>query len=432
MDSGSQQVFMRMQLHNLTREQPEWKTGKLAQTLGTSERWVRKWLARFRTTPEPSIKMYLSRSSAPRRIHRKTSVSVKKKITDLRRELSETFHRKAGAKLILWAIKRHDDLFADDEFVPKSPTTITKILREEGYILRPKKRFRLPIHRPPPMEEWEIDFGEIKMVNKGKFEFFMAVDCGTSRIVYLEGSEGYDAESALEAIVRMFLLNGLPKRIRLDRDPRFVASWSSDSYPAALIRLLWVLGVKPIVCPPRRPDKKPFVERAIRTLKEEWLSRDIMYDIGEALRNLEGFEEYYNGERPHQGSACNNQTPDEAFPELPSLPRLPETVDPDLWLKAYHKRGYRRRITSNGTIQIDKHIYYIDIKRSKQPVLALLDADKKLFHVLSGDEHIASKPIKGVIGEEMDFWTYLVLMKQEARSMQARYNMLWRQKNEVA
>lgn len=116
------------------------------------------------------------------------------------------------------------------------------------------------------MEEWEMDFCEIHLED-GNFEFFLVVDHGTSRVVYLEGCEGYRADTALTAVFRLLLLCGLPQRLRFDRDPRFVWSWSTDSFPASLIKLLHVLGMEPAICPPRRPDMKPYVERCVRTLK---------------------------------------------------------------------------------------------------------------------------------------------------------------------
>jgi len=91
------------------------------------------------------------------------------------------------------------------------------------------------------------------------------VDKGTSRVVYLEGSAGCRADSAGEAVLRLFTTHGLPKRLRFDRDPRLWGSWTRDSYPSPFIWLLQALGVEPIVCPPHCPDKKPMVERGICT-----------------------------------------------------------------------------------------------------------------------------------------------------------------------
>jgi hypothetical protein len=88
-------------------------------------------------------------------------------------------------------------------------------------------------------------------------------DSGTSRVIYLEGSSGYNAETALDAVVRLFILYGMPKRLRFDRDVRLFASWTRDSYPSPLMGLLRCFGVEDIICSPHRTDLKPFVERCI-------------------------------------------------------------------------------------------------------------------------------------------------------------------------
>jgi hypothetical protein len=249
---------------------------------------------------------------------------------------------------------------------------------------------------PEPNEEWEMDFGEIHLADGMKLEFFIVVDRGTSRVIYLEGSEGYHAETALEAVARMLLLCGLPRRLRLDRDPRFVGSWTRDSYPSALVRFLRVLGVEPVVCPPRRPDLKPFVETCIHTLKYEWLARFSPATFADAFDVLPEFIFYHNAERPHQGRACKNRPPDEAFPNLPALPHLPDEVDPDAWLLDYQGRVFRRRVSSNGTIQIDRHIYYVDDDLAGLRVLVHLEAEQQMFYITCNGQLVKSCDIRGL------------------------------------
>jgi len=266
MDTESERIYDRMRLHQLSEQQPNWMPAQLAAELKRSERWARKWVRRFQAVTEPSFKMYLSQSRAPKKRARQTPDVVKDVICDLRVSLSEQYNqqynRPAGAHLIRHYLYKdlykYKDLSLNDltMFVPSSSRTITRILRERGYILDPPKHEHEPLPLCAPMEEWEMDFCEIRLVD-GRFEFFLVVDRGTSRVIYLEGREGYRADTALEAVVRMFLLKGMPKRLRFDRDPRFVWTWTADSFPAPLVRLLHVLGVEPIICPQRRPDKKP-------------------------------------------------------------------------------------------------------------------------------------------------------------------------------
>lgn len=249
MDSESQRIFDRMRLHRLMLAHPHWGPAQLAQAIGRSERWARKWVKRLKAVEQPSFEMYRSRSRAPKTRPRQTPEPVKDVICQLREELSEAYHRPAGADLIHVHLQRDETLKQNHNFIPTSTKTITRILKERGYILPKPKREHLPLELCEPMAEWEMDFCEIRLED-GKFEFFLVVDRGTSRVVYLEGCEGYRADTALAAVFKLFLLCGLPERLRFDRDPRFVWSWSADSFPAPLIKLLYVLGVEPVICPP--------------------------------------------------------------------------------------------------------------------------------------------------------------------------------------
>jgi len=432
MDTESQWIYDRMRLYKLWKANPDWSLRQFARELGYDVKWVSKWLNRFKDAPCRSLKMFLSESRAPHHCPHRTSNAVRDVIGKLRESLSEKYHRNAGGRTILHELSKYPELAENGYVVPKSASTITRILKQLGYVLPKQKRDRHRLDLPPPMEEWEMDFGEIRLSHDTILEFFIVVDRGTSRLVYLEGSEGYHAETALEAIARLFILKGLPKRLRFDRDTRFVASWTSDSYPSALVRFLHAVGVEPIVCPPRRPDLKPVVERTIKTLKYEWLARYATDNIADALEVLAQFPHYYNHTRPHQGQACQNQTPDEAFPALPELPSIPETVDPDQWLHHIHGRVYRRRVTSNGTIMVDKHVYYIGQDYAKQQVTVHVDAYNQQFFVLGDGDVLKTLDISGLHRHSMDFQSYLVVMKAEARSIEQHRLAMWYRVGDVA
>jgi hypothetical protein len=126
-------------------------------------------------------------------------------------------------------------------------------------------------------------------------------------------------------------------------------------------------------------------------------------------------------------------TPDEAFPVLPQLPQLPEVVQPTSWLLAQHGRVFRRRIRANGSIQIDKHTYYIDAKLAKHPVLVHLDGNKRCFH-LSVDGKVLPKvlPIKDLLEEPLPIQDYLEHLQREAISIARYREMLWMQSGETA
>jgi hypothetical protein len=288
-----------------------------------------------------------------------------------------------------------------------------------------------PLVLPAPMEEWEVDFAELWLPDEGGIvEFFLVVDRGTSRLVYIEATQGYTAVTALEAVARLFVLYGLPQRLRFDRDVRLWGAWTRDSYPSPFIRFLRTVGVQPVVCPPRRPDLKPFVERCIGTLKHEWFARRPPPTFADALEWLEGFPRYYNDERPQQGRACQNQPPSVAFPRLPQLPHLPAQVNPDAWLEQVHGRIYRRRVNSDGSIQIDRHPYGVGSRYAGQLVLAHVDAARRLFHVTLNGRVVKTLPIQGLYGGTMEFWTYFTRICEEARTVELHHRFLWERRGE--
>ena len=140
MDSESQRIYDRMTLHRLRLTHPAWPTTQLAEVVGRSERWVRKWLRRLEAATEPHFGMYLSHSRAPKNRPRQTPAAVKDVICDLRETLSEVYHRPAGATLIRHYLLKDDELQKSGPFIPTSNRTITQILRERGYIAIHKKR----------------------------------------------------------------------------------------------------------------------------------------------------------------------------------------------------------------------------------------------------------------------------------------------------
>jgi len=432
MDSESQRIYDRMRLHQLILTHPNSSSRQLAALMARSERWVRKWVQRFKTVEMPSFSMFVSQSRAPKRRPRQISDTVKEAICELRETLSEQYHRAAGATLIRRYLLEDTTLQQTQERLPTSSRTVTRILRERGYIQSLAKREHMPLERCDPMEEWEMDFCEVRLL-EGRFEFFLVVDRGTSRVVYLEGSVGYRADTAIMAVFRLFLHHGLPKRLRFDRDPRFVWSWSADSYPAPLLRLLRVLGVEPVICPPRRPDKKPYVERCVRTFKHEWLDRFSLETIVDCYEALATFPHYHNHQRIHLGRACQGRTPDEAFPNLPVLPALPERVNPNHWLMSQHGRVFRRHVRANGTIQVDKHVYYVDGKWAKRRVLVHVDAHQRCLRLTADGKHLPKVlPLKGLHDEQLDLQRYLSLLQDEARSIAHYRQIAWMKSGDVA
>jgi hypothetical protein len=197
------------------------------------------------------------------------------------------------------------------------------------------------------------------------------------------------------------------------------------------VRFLRVLGIETVICPPRRPDLKPVVGRGIFTFKYEALARQPPQTLADAEELTVKFPHHYNHECPHQGCACQNRTPDEAFPNLPSLPQLPQSVQPDSWLSAYHEHVYRRHVSAAGSIQIDHHLYFIGTADAKQELLIHLDVEQGMFFVSDGKAVLKKLIIQGLYKAGMDFSTYLIAMKAEARTIEYHWKLSWQRTAEL-
>jgi putative transposase len=88
-----------------------------------------------------------------------------------------------------------------------------------------------------------------------------------------------------------------------DRDAKFCPSFRS---------VLAAGGVKTMALPARSPNLNAFAERCVRSVKEECLSKLILFGEGPLSRTLAEFSAHYHGERNHQGQGSKLLFPDAA------------------------------------------------------------------------------------------------------------------------
>lgn len=353
----------RVRLYQMRRQHSEWTLQQLADAVGHCLSWVKKWLKRFREAEQTSLEMFKSRSRAPRQRPREVVRVVRDAILSLRDGLKERYGRVVGPKTILYHLHRDPVLQQQGLYVPRSTRTIWQVLKEGGRIPT-RVGYHHPIERPAPMQHWEMDFGQIS----NAIEFLTVVDRGTSILVDTQTQTHFDSESALLAVTSLFIRNGLPQKLRFDNDPRFVGNWLADRFPSPLMQFLLCLGVEPDLVEPGKPQHKPFAERSVRTLKYESLYLDRPGNWIEAGEFLDLYRHFYNHERANQSLACGNRPPYEAFPQLPELSHIPQTIDPDRWLQHYHNQIFRRRADQSGRVTVGHEVYLVGNRYARQRV----------------------------------------------------------------
>ena len=77
-----------------------------------------------------------------------------------------------------------------------------------------------------------------------------------------------------------------------DRDAKFCASFRETLRSG---------GIQPLALPPRSPNLNAFAERWVRSVKQECLSKLILFGEDSLKRALTEFVEHFHGERNHQG-----------------------------------------------------------------------------------------------------------------------------------
>ena len=318
----------RARLRELYQENNHRGIRDFATTLKRSVGWVVKWLKRFRADPDADDSVLdRQRSQASSCL----SQPVMTTILDIRDNPPDNLQRTPGPKAILYYLSKDPNL--EGEYLPGAASTVYRVLKEAGRILT-RGRLREPLERPDPMTLWELDFTDVGTVvpdPEGKkahaVETLNVVDAGTSILVGCTSREDFNAETALLEGVELVKRAGVVAAVRIDRDPRFVGCPQQGDFPSAFVRFWLCLGVRVIICDPRRPQDKPFVERLNGTYQREFVEVKRPTTLAETQEGNKQFEQHYNEERPHQGTACNNQAPAQALaPHALAVQRIGNTI----------------------------------------------------------------------------------------------------------
>ncbi len=84
-------------------------------------------------------------------------------------------------------------------------------------------------------------------------------------------------------------------------DHRYLIHDRDGKYCPAFDATLRDGGVTPVRLPPRSPNLNPHAERWVRSVKDECLSKLILFGEPALRTALRGYVEHFHGERNHQG-----------------------------------------------------------------------------------------------------------------------------------
>jgi hypothetical protein len=131
----------------------------------------------------------------------------------------------------------------------------------------------------------------------------------------------------------------------------------------------------------------------------------------------EVFPEHYNAQRPNQARACEKRPPLVAFPDLAPLPRPPEQVEVDGWLKAFEGFHVERKINAHGQVHLDLRGYYVDVHRAGQRVTLQIEATSRSLLIFQEGTLLKMVPLRGFSGGSCSFARFVESMIQQARAL---------------
>ena len=202
---------------------------------------------------------------------------------------------------------------------------ITVLLRREGWKVNRKRVHRiwkaeglsLPLRRPRrrrvgqvgeivnkaeyPNHVWSYDFVEDRTERGGKLRILVVIDEYTRECLSIRIAPSIPASMVVEVLEWLFLIRGVPRYIRSDNGPEFIAK--------AVCQWLKESGCQTLFISPGSPWENGYIESFIDKLRDECLNREIFRNGKEAQTIVENWRQEYNNYRPH--SSLDYLTPAE-------------------------------------------------------------------------------------------------------------------------
>ncbi len=290
---------------------------KVAAELGRTDRWVRKWVARYDPADPDWAK---DRSRAPRVQARRTPAGTERLIVTIRERLMAEPWAQVGAVAIAWELEKLG-------VPPPEVWTIDRILRRGG---APKRRTRsryVPKGTPYPAGPVLVRPGTLQQLDlvgprhlEGGIPFYAlnAVDVGRRRagIEILPSKEEHQVAGGL---VRLWRRLGIPGVAQFDNGQTICGRGRHLALP---VRVCLDLGVRARFIPYGEPWRNAVVEHFNDVFDKRFFRTERFRDIRHLAERARAFEAFHNTH--HRYSALKGHTPEEWEGRMRFSPRLPD------------------------------------------------------------------------------------------------------------
>ncbi|MDI6733631.1 MAG: integrase core domain-containing protein [Planctomycetota bacterium] len=390
---------------------------KILQLVQRGRGWLSKWLKRYKESGFEGLK---DRLRVPKRIWRKTTEYMVKKVLSIRVELESHKTRRSafagiGAEVIHWELKQRQV-----SNVPSIPT-IERILSRHGKTGKLKTK-RNNNNQPYPYFKAETvgDLHQTDLVGprhlrgpKGvtRFYSFHTVDVA-GHTASTSQFTGKQTIPLCKHLVGTWQSICIPQVSQMDNE---MAATGGGRYPYSLsqvIRLHLLLGIHLVFIPQGEPGRNASVESFNKLWQERVLRRHNCPTLTALRRTSERFLRYYHYEKPHRsltqkehGTRFPGMLRDRLWKSLRHLPKgfiLERYIDSNGHLDlpiAKGKVSFIRKVDSRGKIEVNGSAYFIKRRLEGQYVVAAIFTHRKRLVVKQENRIIKSFsfPIEGHI-----------------------------------
>jgi transposase InsO family protein len=202
-----------------------------------------------------------------------------------------------------YGCQRISDILYRGPGLTVSPTTVSRVLSEEGYEplaspSEPHEDKPRSFERARPNQLWQSDFFTFVMKRAGFRVHLVAFLDDHSRFVVGYGlSATASAGLAMETLRGAIASWGAPDEVLTDQGPQY-CTWRGKS---AFAKELERRGIDHLVSRPHRPQTLGKVERFWGTLWTECVEKAVFLDLEDARRRIGLFIDHYNFQRTNQG-----------------------------------------------------------------------------------------------------------------------------------
>ena len=191
--------------------------------------------------------------------------------------------------------------------VPKKTVKRRRLGSSEGGIIRRKAEHKDHV--------WSVDFIFDRTINGRSLKMLVIIDEYTRECISLEVGRKFTGDHFVETLADLFAIRGVPKFIRSDNGPEFIARDVQD----------WLkeMGIATLYIEPGSPWQNGHVESFHNRLRDECLNQKLFLSVTEARVVIEEWRRFYNRVHPH--SRLGFQSPDQFAKPLAQLEPLPGT-----------------------------------------------------------------------------------------------------------